>query len=163
LSSADATTSGAEPVALRLNVDDISIVVAEASAAAGVLADPLRAEAERLADVAATGEVPADLVGILGDVVEASLEGGRARRLYRAEGEKALQSIYLRTPAGKALSANLAEVNRALVALNGRTIDSVRVAMRTPGSFTVSLGVDGISLTLAIANGAVAVDSLTIG
>lgn len=157
------SASEGEPGPLRLNEDDVSIVVAEANAAAAILADPVRADAEQLAEAALSGEVPAELLGILGDVVAASLEGGRARRLYRAEGEKALQAIYLRTPAGAAQRDNLAEVNQALTALNGRTLQSVRVAMRTPGNFTIALGSEGVALTLVIANGVVGVDNVTVG
>lgn len=148
---------------LKLDEEESEIVAAEAAAAARVLDEPARSAAARLAEAAAAGEVPNELLGTLGDVAAASLEGGRARRLYLAEGEKQLQRLFLRTPPGQALSASLDEVNHALTALSGRQLSGVKVAMRTPGHFTIQIGTEGMSLTLAVTPGSVAVDSVAIG
>lgn len=151
----------APPGPLTLGGEEAEIVAAEAAAAARVLGEPRRADAPRLAE-AAPGTVPPELLGILSEVAAASLQGGRARRLYRAEGERCLTGVLLRTAAGRELRRGLDDVNAALGTLAGRRLEGVRVAMRRPGSFTVSIDCEGVAITLATTAAAVTVDSLTV-
>lgn len=146
---------------LALSEEEAELVAAEATSASYALGEPHRTEAARLAEAARSKEVPPELLGILSDIAVASLRGGRARRLYRAEGEKSLTGVLLKTPTGREMQRGLEEVNAALKALAGRRLEAVRVAMRTPGSFTVSLQSDGFAITLAIRPDAVSVDSLS--
>jgi hypothetical protein len=149
----------AEPV--RLGEVAADLVAAEAASAARVLGEERGAEAIRLADAARAGEVPPELLDVLAEIVAASLKGGRARRLYRAEGEKVLNGVLAKTPAGQAMQRDLAEVNAALATLTGRPLEGVQVAMRRPGSFTVNFQSEGFSLRLAVTADGVTVDSLT--
>jgi hypothetical protein len=89
------------------------------------------------------------------------VQGGRARHLYKAEGERLLTRVLLRTPGGQRLQENLDAVNQALRALGGRHLDQVRVAMRAPGHFTVSLQTEGVGLVLVVRPDGVGVESLT--
>ncbi|MCL4291433.1 MAG: hypothetical protein KJ056_00170 [Acidimicrobiia bacterium] len=152
----------APPGPLTLGGEEAEIVAAEAAAAARVLGEPRRADASRLAEAARSGTVPPELLGILSEVAAASLQGGRARRLYRAEGERCLTGVLLRTAAGRELRRGLDDVNVALGTLAGRRLEGVRVAMRRPGSFTVSIDCEGVAITLATTAAAVTVDSLTV-
>jgi hypothetical protein len=151
----------APPDPLLLGEVAADLVAAEASSAARVLGRERGAEASRLAAAARHGEVPPELLDALADIVAASLKGGRARRLYRAEGEKVLNGVLAKTPAGRAMQNDLAEVNAALSTLAGRPLEGVQVAMRRPGSYTVNLQSEGFSLRLAISADGVTVDSLT--
>lgn len=137
------------------------MVAAEAAAAAGVLEGPRRQQATDLAGEAKNGRVPDDLLTALERILLASLQGGRARQLYKAEGERLLTRLLLRTPGGQRLQGNLDAVNQALRVLGGRQLDQVKVAMRAPGHFTVSLQTEGVGLVLAVRPDGVAVESLT--
>jgi hypothetical protein len=146
---------------LRLDEEEAELLAAEAQAASRVLDEPRRSQARDLAAVTAAGEVPEELVDVLGQIVMASLQGGRARRLYRAEGERVLTRLLLKTPRGQELQASLDAVNLALKALAGERLQQVRVAMRTPGNFTVSLQGERFSIVLSVRPDGVAVESLT--
>ena len=147
--------------ALTLSDEEAELVAAEAASASHVLAEPRRTDAARLADAAASRAVPPELLGILADIAVSSVRGGRARRLYRAEGEKHLTGVLLRTPAGREIQRGLSEVNTALETLAGHRLEAVRVAMRAPGNFTLRLQSEHFAITLAMTADTVSVDSLS--
>jgi hypothetical protein len=146
---------------LRLSEEEADLVAAEALAAARVLGGDPGEQAARLAAAARDGEVPADLAGLLGELVLASLAGGRARRLYLAEGERVLTRLFERTPVGARLKADLDALNAALGALKGRRLEEVRVGLRTPGHLTVTLRTEGFDLTLSLRPDGVGLESLS--
>lgn len=146
---------------VELSDEEAEIVAAEASAAAGVLDGPRRDQARALAEEARGGQVPDDLLATLERILTASLQGGRARHLYKAEGERLLTRLLARTPGGRRQQEELEAVNQALRSLGGRLLDRVSVAMRTPGHFTVSLQTEGVGLVLVVRPDGVAVESLT--
>jgi hypothetical protein len=146
---------------LELSSEEADLVVTEASAAAGVLEGPRKEQALDLVREARTGEISDDLLTTLERILAASLQGGRARHLYKAEGEGLLTRLLLRTPGGQRLQKDLDAVNQALRSLRGRQLDEVRVAMRTPGHFTLSLQTEGVGLVLVVRPDGVAVESLT--
>src|SRR5690349_6726413 len=112
---------------LELSPEEVEVVVAEATAAAGVLEGPRKEQALDLAREARSGELPDDLLTVLERILTASLQGGRARHLYKAEGERVLTRLLLRTPGGQRLQEDLDAVNQALRSLGGRRLDGVRV------------------------------------
>ncbi|HEV2369344.1 MAG TPA: hypothetical protein VGR90_05680 [Acidimicrobiales bacterium] len=146
---------------LELSAEEAEIVAAEASAAAGVLPGPRKEQALALAGHASDGALPDDLVATLEQIIGASLQGGRARQLYKAEGERVLTRLLARTPGGQRRQEDLDAVNRALRSLGGRVLDGVTVAMRAPGHFTVSLQTEGVGVVLVVRPDGVAVESLT--
>jgi hypothetical protein len=70
--------------------------------------------------------------------------------VYGPEGEQAALKTYRRLPGGRALSESAVEVTAALAALEGKTLDQVRVQSRGPGSFLVTLGVEGLELSVRL-------------
>ena len=146
---------------LELSPEEADLVAAEAGAAAGVLEGPGREQALALAGQARSGQLADDHLAALERILTASLQGGRARHLYKAEGERLLTRVLLRTPGGRQLQEDLDAVNRALGSLGGRVLDGVSVAMRTPGHFTVSLQTEGVGVVLVVRPDGVAVESLT--
>jgi hypothetical protein len=145
---------------LELSAEEAELVAAEAEAATGVWDGPLRQQAADLADRAGQGAVPDDLVPVLERILSASLQGGRARRRYRAEGEGILNRVLMRTPSGRNVQDGVRAVNQALSALDGRPLDHVGVAVRTPGHYRVSLRTAGVGLVLALGPDGVSVESL---
>ncbi|MGH8910452.1 MAG: hypothetical protein ACRD0K_29155 [Egibacteraceae bacterium] len=109
------------------------------------------------------GRVPAELVPVLESVLDLTLRTGRARGLYLAEGERILTGLLRRTPRGRQLAADLADVNQALRILTGHPLDSVNVRMRTIGHYTITLQSPAATLTLAIHPNGARLESLTPG
>lgn len=153
--------AAAEPV--RLGEQEAELVAAEIDALLPALEGERRAHFEALRASVVDGDVPGELAGALASVVELALQTARARQLYKAEGEKILTGVLRKTPRGKELDQQIADVNTALGALAGQELDRVQVRMRTLGHFTVTIGTDATTLTLAVRPDAVAVDSVAVG
>ena len=96
---------------LKLSPEEADIVVAEAAAAAQILEGPGRQQAADLAREAHLGEIPDSLLAALERILNASLQGGRARHLYKAEGERVLTRLLLRTPGRQQRQQDLDSVN----------------------------------------------------
>lgn len=146
---------------LHLDEDEREVVAQEAAAASRALEGGLALDAQRLAEAARLGSVPAGLVGLLEQVVMASLQGGRARHKYTAEGERTLVRLLLRTPLGQQVESQLALVNKALGSLRGRQVEEARVVMRSPGHFVFELKAGAVGLTLSFRPNGVYVDALS--
>ena len=145
-----ATATDAPNQALELDDEEQEIVEAELAALLPALRGTRREGYEALAAAVADGSVPPELVVHLQSLLELALQTARARKLYRAEGEKILTGVFRRTPAGRALRRQLADINAALKAVAGHELRSARVGMRTLGHFTVTLQTEEATLTLAV-------------
>jgi hypothetical protein len=156
-------SQAADGAGLTLNREEAGAVAAAASGYAAVL-PPGRAEAyHALAEAAADGVIPGDLVDAAERVAAVSLQTGRARRDGQAGDESLLAAVYRRTPAGQVLVGRSREVNQALEALTGRELRGARVAALAPGAYSLTLEADGIALTLAINAAGIEVRSLQAG
>lgn len=171
VTSQDTSGTGVDPEApvspesvagkdITLSDEEAAVVAAEAAAAARVYGEPRATDARRLAEAAAEGTIPADLVDTFEQLALASLQGGRARKLYRAEGEGQLNRVLGRTPAGRARKRDLAEINQALGALAGRQLQGVEVGTRTPGNHMIRLKTDGVTITLGMSVAGLTVESV---
>lgn len=154
MSAAAATASG-----LRLSPDERDPVALLARAFARVVPDRAETYGE-LAEAALAGEVPGELVPALERVCELALETGRARELGRAEAERALAAVLRRTPRGAELARRVEELNRALSALDGRTLRSVRASQRLPSRYVLRLQAEGVSVSLALGPEGISVETL---
>jgi hypothetical protein len=125
--------------------------------------DAVRAIYLRLLAAVEGGEVPDEVVGHLENVIELALQTGRARRFHRAEGEQALIRLFQRTPRGRAMAEQVQTINTALAALKGQVIDSVRVTVGAPGSYSITLDTDRCELTIKVDRTGARVDSLSVG
>jgi len=114
-----------------------------------------------LVEAAGYGAVEGDLVGVLEQVCATALETGQARRIGLAEVETQLTAVYRRTPRGRARLAEVKQINQALAQLRGKELRAARVAWSRPGRYTVTLGVDGFDLTLAVESTGLQISSLT--
>ncbi len=162
-----ATASGdggvEESAPIALGDDERDAVAMVANAYASALPDERARACRDLAAAAASGEVPAESIGVLENVLALSLETGRARELGRAEAERALNAVFGRTPRGRALSEGVGTVNKALGGLAGRRVHSIRAAMRLPGRYTLALELDGFSITLGLGPGGIGVEHVAAG
>jgi hypothetical protein len=148
---------------LRLTDEERELLRAELAALLPALSGERKEAYQALADAVERNAVPPDLLPLLEGLTKLALETGRARRIYRAEGERILTDLFRKTPSGQELSKSLSEVNKALAVLEGQTLHSVRVAMRTLGHFTVTVETEKAVITIAIRPDAVTVDSVSVG
>lgn len=144
--------------------DDLAEVVRAEAAAFGARAqNPAARDALRqLEEAAASGHIPEDLLPVLGQVLEVSLASGRIRARYGAREEQALGEVFRRTPRGRALEAQVAEVNAALSTLAGETLAAIRLAAAGPGSYRLLIEAGGRRLSVALGPSGAAVQSMEI-
>lgn len=161
------TGTGTDPPAgddtVTLSDDERELVALELEMLLPALTGERAERYEQLRDAVATGGVPGDLAPALASLVELTLQTARARQLYRAEGEKILTGLLRRTPRGKELAGQLADVNTALKALNGHAVEGVSVRMRTIGHFTITVATEGVTLTMAVRPDTVNIESVEAG
>jgi len=149
---------------MRLGEADREIVVSEALA----LADELptgesRQELQELAWAAEQGEVPGALAGRLGEVASVALETGRARAVHGPTGVRALTGVWRETPQGRAVLEQVEELNAALRAVRGLSVESFRVSVTAPGSYAVSISAGPYELRVALDRAGATLRSVNVG
>ena len=109
------------------------------------------------------GEVEDELLGYLSIVLEISLQSGRPRKLYGADGEQALARLFQRTPAGAALSDAAKSVSEALAGLQGQTLEDIKVSTLGPGSYGLMIDTDRCQINVRLDRTGVRVENMAIG
>jgi hypothetical protein len=133
---------------------------------AGEAAEVARAEAQavlamvqdeerrlKLADLVAAvgeGEVEGDDADALAELLELGLQTGRVRAVYGPEGEQAALSLFRRLPLGKELTESTRDLNAALVALEGKTLDRISVTAVGPGEYGVTISTEDYEIVLRL-------------
>jgi len=136
-------------VALRGDAQEVAL--GEAQAVLSHVLDPERRG--RLGDLIAAvqeGELGDDEANDLEELLTLGLETGRIRSVYGPEGEQAALKTCRRLPGGRALSESASEVTEALAALEGKTLEDVKVQCTGPGAFVLTLGVEGLELSVRL-------------
>jgi hypothetical protein len=137
--------------AVRLDTAAAEVALGEAQAVLALVQDAERRG--RLADLVAAvqeGELGEDDAQALEEIIELGLSTGRIRGLYGPEGEQAALKTYRKLPRGKELSASTRDVTAALAALEGKTLEQVKVQAAGPGAYLLSIGVEGLELTIRL-------------
>ena len=107
----------------------------------------------RLADVVAAvdgGEVEGADADALAELLELGLSTGRVRAIYGPEGEQAALALFRRLPLGKELTESARDLNEALGALEGRTIDKISVNAVGPGEYGVTISTEDYEVVLRL-------------
>jgi hypothetical protein len=136
---------------IALRGEAAEVALGEAQAVLAMVQDGERRG--RLADLVAAvqeGELGDDEAQALEELIELGLSTGRIRGVYGPEGEQAALKTYRRLPRGRELSDSAREVTGALAALEGKVLESVSVQSSGPGTFVVSLAVDGLELSVRL-------------
>ena len=134
---------------------------AEAQAVLSMVVDEGRRA--KLADVVAAideGEVDGVDADALAELLELGLSSGRVRAVYGPEGEQAALGLFRRLPLGKELSESARELNEALAALEGRTIEQVSVSVVGPGEYGVSISTEDFEIALRLGKAGARVASI---
>jgi hypothetical protein len=137
--------------AVRLSEEAREVALAEAQAVLAMVQDEHRRD--RLAVLVADvdeGEVEGASAEALEELLELGLATGRLRALYGPGGEQAALLAFRRLPRGAELAAGAREVTQALQALEGKRIESVSLANTGPGAYVLSLGADGLDLSIRV-------------
>jgi hypothetical protein len=131
--------------------DAAEVALGEAQAVLALVGDPERRG--RLADLVAAvqdGELGEDEAQSLEELLELGLQSGRIRSVYGPQGEQAALKTYRRLPGGRTLADSAADVTDALSSLEGRTLEDVKVQCSGPGSYVVTIAVDGLELSVRL-------------
>jgi hypothetical protein len=124
---------------------------AEAQAVLSMVQDETRRG--RLADVVAAvddGEVGGTDADALAELLELGLSTGRVRAIYGPEGEQAALALFRRLPLGKELTQSARDLNEALCALEGRTIEKLSVNAVGPGEYGVTISTEDYEVVLRL-------------
>jgi hypothetical protein len=117
----------------------------------------------KLADVVAAiddGEIEGAEADALAELLELSLSTGRVRAVYGPEGEQAALGLFRRLPLGKELTETTRELNEALKALEGRTIEKVFVSAVGPGEYGVTVSTEDFEIALRLGKAGARVASI---
>ena len=137
--------------AVRVSGEAAEVARAETQAVLSMVQDEGRRG--RLADVIAAledGQVEGADADALAELLELGLQSGRVRALYGPEGEQATLALYRRLPPGRELLESASELNDALAALAGRTIERLSVTAVGPGEYGVTISTDDYELVLRL-------------
>jgi hypothetical protein len=107
----------------------------------------------KLADLVAAideGEVEDADADALAELLELGLQTGRVRAVYGPEGEQAALSLFRRLPLGKELSESTRELNAALEALEGKTLERVSLTAVGPGEYGVTISTEDYEIVLRL-------------
>ena|SRR5437870_4804227 len=136
---------------IALRGDAAEVALGEAQAVLALVHDGERRG--RLADLVAAvqdGELGDDEAQALEELIELGLSSGRIRSVYGPEGEQAALKTYRKLPRGRELTDGAREVSGALAALEGKLLEQVAIQSTGPGSFLVTLGVEGLELSVRL-------------
>lgn len=127
------------------------VALGEAQAVLAHVLDPEKRG--RLGDLIAAvqeGELGDEEAQALEELLSLGLETGRIRSVYGPEGEQAALKTFRRLPGGRMLVDAAAEVTAALAAFEGKTLEDVKVQFAGPGSYVLTLGVEGLELSVRL-------------
>jgi len=136
---------------VRISGDAAEVARAEAQAVLSMVQDETRRG--RLADVVAAvdgGEVEGADADALAELLELGLSTGRVRAIYGPEGEQAALALFRRLPLGKEMTRSARDLNEALGALEGRTIERISVNAVGPGEYGVTISTEDYEVVLRL-------------
>jgi hypothetical protein len=145
----------------RISGEAQEVARAEAQAVLAMVQDEGRRA--KLADVVAAvdeGVVEGADADALAELLELGLQTGRVRALYGPGGEQAALGLYRRLPAGKEIAETTRELNEALSALEGRTIEKVTVSAVGPGEYGVTVSTENFEIALRLGKAGARVASI---
>lgn len=129
----------------------------------GSLRDPAQRDPwEELALAVDAGAVEEPLLGRLEQILEMTLQTGRARKHHGAESEQALLRLFHQTPRGAAARRATEAVNRTLASLAGQPLERMLFTSQGPGVYRLGLETERCKLTLEIDRHGITIESLEV-
>jgi hypothetical protein len=145
----------------RVTGEAQEVARAEAQAVLAMVQDEGRRA--KLADVVAAvdeGVVDGADADALAELLELGLSSGRVRALYGPGGEQAALGLFRRLPLGKEIAETTRELNEALAALEGRTIEKITVSAVGPGEYGVTVSTESFEIALRLGKAGARVASI---
>lgn len=145
----------------RVTGEAREVARAEAQAVLAMVQDEGRRS--KIADVVAAvdeGVVEGADADALAELLELGLSTGRVRALYGPGGEQAALGLFRRLPLGKGIAETTRELNEALSALEGRTIEKLTVNAVGPGEYGVTVSTDDFEIALRLGKAGARVASI---
>jgi len=136
---------------VQLTGEAAEVVLGEAQAVLSMVQDKNRRA--RLADLIAAvadGEIADEDADALGELLELGLQTGRVRAVYGPGGEQAALKVFRRLPRGKELGDSVREVSEALASLAGKPLGRIQIQTTSPGSFVLTIAVEGLELSVRL-------------
>jgi hypothetical protein len=136
---------------VKLTGEAAEVVLGEAQAVLAMVQDENRRA--RLADLIAAvadGEVDDEDADALAELLELGLQTGRVRAVYGPGGEQAALKVFRRLPRGKELGDSVQEVSEALTSLAGKPLEKINISTTSPGSFLLTIAVEGLELSVRL-------------
>ncbi len=149
--------------ALKLDSLQRDLLVTQIQAFLDATTDPAARDLySRLREAVEHQEVPTELAGRLGTIIEVALSSGRVRRLFGPGAELSLTALFKSTPRGKELGEAIDSLNAALKQLKGQTVEEVSATLRAPGVYALTIKTSGYQLTLKFAPDEIRVESVEV-
>jgi hypothetical protein len=145
----------------KVSGDAQEVARAEAQAVLAMVQDERKRA--KLADVVAAvdeGVVEGADADALAELLELGLSTGRVRALYGPGGEQAALGLFRRLPLGKEIAETTRELNEALSALEGRTIEKIHVSAIGPGEYGVTVSTEDFEIALRLGKAGARVASI---
>jgi hypothetical protein len=138
-------------MAVKVTGEAAEVARAEAQAVLAMVQDDEKRG--RLADLVAAiddGALEDDDADALAELLELGLQTGRVRAVYGPEGEQATLALFRRLPLGRELTESTRDLNAALVALEGKTLERISVTAVGPGEYGVTISTDDYEIVLRL-------------
>lgn len=149
--------------ALALDALQREVLLEELASLAGSLHDRAASRTwEELALAVDAGSVEERLLGRLEQILEMTLQTGRARKHHGAESEQALLRLFHQTPRGAAARRATEAVNRTLASLAGQPLERMLFTSQGPGVYRLGLETERCKLTLEIDRHGITIESLEV-
>ena len=136
---------------VKVSGDAAEVARAEAQAVLAMVQDAEKRG--RLADLIAAvdeGVVDGDDADALAELLELGLQTGRVRAVYGPESEQATLALFRRLPLGRELTESTRELNEALTALEGKSLERLSVTAVGPGEYGVTISTDDYEIVLRL-------------
>lgn len=124
---------------MEINNHERELLLEETDALIEQVREPQRARYLELREALETDAVAEDAIGTLENLLALELRTGRVRKIHGPMAESTFLRLYQKTPTGSALQQSTTQVNRALDALQGQTLEHIAFAPKGPGVFTLDL------------------------
>ena len=149
---------------MKVAEPDRAFLVAEAEAFAAQLPEgDLRSALTAVVAASDAGDVPAELEERVGSLAALSIETGRARSVHGPAGVRALTALWKDSPQGRRAVEEARELEQALVALRGRSLEAVRVIPTGPGAHAITIAAGGVEVRLSVEIGTIGLRGVNVG
>jgi hypothetical protein len=124
---------------MEINSHERALLVEETDALIETVREPQRARFVELRTALGVNPITETSVPVLEDLLKLELRTGRVRKIHGPMAEATFQRLYAKTPSGASLQNSTKQVNTALAALEGQTLEHIEFAPKGPGVFALEL------------------------